>query len=281
MDGFLQVYGYPLPNHKYNIATVPQQLISSFLNVGTIIGVVLTAAWAHFYGRRSAIWVGSVLSFAAAGLQVGTTTLVGLYFGRIIIGLSNAFFITFANVYTAEASPAHLRGAIVSFFGLWTSLGGILGAVADNASKDLNSKLAYQIPLASLFAVPAFLSVMVLFIPESPRWLLVHDRPHEARRALERLRGNSFRDRPELLEEEFQEMLRGIEEEKELGSSSSVSDMFKGTDLRRTLLCYAVILSHSSSGIWLIIAYGVSSSGGLRPEILCMIEIVRERARLS
>jgi len=264
MPGFLQVYGYPDKTAPtgYNIATVPQQLISSFLNVGTIIGVILTATWARYLGRRPAIWFGSALSFVAAGLQVGTTSLVGLYLGRILIGVSNGFFITFANVYTAEASPAHLRGAIVSFFGVWVSTGSILGALANNFSNNLNNKLSYQIPLASLFAIPTFLSIIIFFIPESPRWLLVHNRRDEARHALQRLRGNSFRNQPGLFEEEFQEMLRGIEEEKELASGSSFMDMFRGADLRRTFLCYAVILSHTSSGLWLVVAYGVGDTAG-------------------
>lgn len=261
MVGFLKVYGYKDPKAPtgYNLATEPQQLISSFLNVGTIIGVVLTATWGKYFGRKPAIWFATLISFVAAGLQVGTTNLIGLYFGRILIGISNGFYITFANVYTAEASPAHLRGAIVSFFGIWVSIGSILGAIANNYSKNLTSKLAYQIPLACFFIIPTFLSLVVFFIPESPRWLLVKNRSEEARAALERLRGKSFSSQPELLEEEFQEMKRGIEEEKELASSSSIKDMFRGTDLRRTILCFAVILSHSSSGIWLVIGYGVSS----------------------
>lgn len=32
--------------------------------------------------------------------------------------------------------------------------------------------------------------------------------------------------------------------------------MFKGTDLRRTLLCVGAIVSHAASGIWFIISYG-------------------------
>jgi MFS family permease len=260
MVGFLEVYGYRDQKAKigWNIATAPQQLISSFLNIGTIIGVILTATWARYYGRKPAIWIASIISFIGVGVQVGTTNLVGLYFGRILIGISNGFYITFANVYTAEVSPAHLRGAIVSFFGIWVSTGSILGAVANNSSKDLNNRHSYQIPLASLFAIPLFLSIAVMFIPESPRWLLIQNRSDEARASLERLRGDSFGGRSELLEEEFQEMKRGIEEEKELASNSSVRDMFRGTDLRRTILCFAVILSHSSSGVWLLISYAVS-----------------------
>lgn len=40
----------------------------------------------------------NTLSFVAAGLQVGTTSLVGLYFGCILTSISNGFFVNFANM---------------------------------------------------------------------------------------------------------------------------------------------------------------------------------------
>lgn len=258
MVGFLKVFGYKDPTRPlgWNIKTTPQQLISSLLNVGTIIGVLFTAPFAKYFGRKPGIWVAAVISFVASGLQLGTTSLGGLHAGRILIGASNGFFITFANVYTAEASPAHLRGLIVSFFGVWVNIGSILGTIVDNYSKDHFDKLCYQIPLATLYAIPFCLSIMIFFVPESPRWLLVHNKTEEARKALKVLRGASLS--PEYLDEEFIEMKRGIDEEKELASSGGAFfDMFKGTELRRTLLCFGVILSHSSSGVWLIISYGV------------------------
>jgi hypothetical protein len=93
MPGFLKVYGYEDKKSKigWNIATTPQQLISSFLNLGTIIGVVLTHLWAKRHGRRGAIWAASFTSFVAAGLQIGTEELVGLYFGRILIVCANQY----------------------------------------------------------------------------------------------------------------------------------------------------------------------------------------------
>lgn len=256
MIGFLKVFGYKDDMLKlgWNIHTKPQQLISSFLNVGTIIGTILTAPFAHKFGRRPAIWVAALTSFVACAIQIGTTSLGGLYAGRIILGLSNGFFITFSNVYTVEAAPPHLRAIMVSFFGFWVNIGSLLGAITDNYTKNHLDKLSYRIPLAALFAVPFVLSIFVFFIPESPRWLLVHNRPEDARRALERIRGGSLA--PEYLQEEFVEMQRGIEEEKELATSASFWDMFKDTDLRRTLLCVGAIVSHAASGVWFIISYG-------------------------
>lgn len=171
MRGFLEVFGYRNPQSAlgWSISTKTQQLMTSFINIGTIVGVFLTAVFAKYFGRRPGIWVACLFNFISAGLQVGTTNLAGLYTGRILIGIANGFFITFANVYVAEVAPAHLRGLLVSFFGVWVNIGSIMGAVADNYSKEYLNKLCYQIPLASLFAVPLFLSIFLFFIPESPR----------------------------------------------------------------------------------------------------------------
>jgi len=77
---------------------------------------------------------------------------------------------------------------------------------------------------------------------------------------LQFIRGNSLTT--EYFEEEFVEMNRGIEEEKELASAGSFYDMFKGSDLRRTIICFGTILSHAAAGLWLIIGYGVKSFTG-------------------
>jgi MFS family permease len=171
MIGFLEVFGYRDPEVKtgWNIHTKPQQLISSFLNVGTIIGVLLAGPFSHKFGRKPAIWVASAVSMVAIGVQVGSSNLAGLYAGRILLGLGNGFFILFSNTYTVEVSPARHRAILASFFGFWVNIGSILGAVADNYSKTLLNKHAYQIPLAALFAIPCLLSIFVVFVPESPR----------------------------------------------------------------------------------------------------------------
>lgn len=210
--------------------------------------------FASRFGRKPAIWTACIVSAIACGVQIGSTTLGGLYAGRIILGLANAFFITFSNAYTVEAAPPHLRGIIVSFFGLWVNIGSIFGSVCDNYTKNHPNKLSYQIPLTSLFAIPFLLSLLIIFVPESPRWLLVHNRPEEAKKALKSLRGGSLTK--QLLNEEFVEMQAGIAEEQELAPSTSVLDMFRGTNLRRTIISVGAVVSHAATGLWFILSYG-------------------------
>jgi len=259
MIGFLKVFGYRDEKLKvgWGIETKPQQLIASCLNLGTIIGLFTTPIFARYLGRRPAIWVGSLLTAVGCALQISTENLGVLSFGRVLIGLSNSFFITFANIYVSEASPAHLRAILGAFFGVWVNIGAVLStAINLLTDRQFKTKPAYQIPLATLYFVPLVLSIIVFFIPESPRWLVVQDRLEEGEAALRRLRGKSLTE--ELLKEEFIEMVKGIEEEKAIAHGRQFLDMFRGTDRRRTIICVGAIVSHTSSGLWLYLAYGVS-----------------------
>ncbi len=260
MTGFLEIFGFPekAPQTGWGIDTTTQQLITSFLNVGTMFGVLFTGPFSRFFGRRQGVWIGTILGFIGCAVQIGTSTVAGLCVGRAFIGASNAFFITIANAYIAECVPSHLRSICSGIFGVTISVGGLLGTIVPYLSKNVKGRLCYQIGLACLFVFPLCLSIVAFFIPESPRWLLVQGRTIEAEKALVTLRAGSLTDGQ--LQDEFTEMVRGIEEEKSLASSVSLFDMFRGTELRRTLLCIGTITSRAASGIWVFISYGVGIS---------------------
>lgn len=112
-------------------------------------------------------------------------------------------------------------------FSEWVNIGSIMGASVTNATKSRMERSSYQIPLATLFIVPAILVIVLFFVPESPRYLLYRGNEEAARNALEALRGNSLK--PEELELEWVEMVKGIEEEKRTASAVGPLDMFRGT----------------------------------------------------
>ena len=108
----------------------------------------------------------------------------------------------------------------------WVLIGRIVAAAITNATQSRMDKFSYQLPLGILLIVPFFLALGLLFVPESPRYLLTMGRTEEARKSLETLRGSSVEAAE--IEVEFTEMINGIEEEKRLASTTGPLDMFKG-----------------------------------------------------
>ncbi|KAL2185740.1 general substrate transporter [Thermothelomyces heterothallicus CBS 203.75] len=264
MPGFLRVFGYPNPNLTggYGIDGTFQQLIGSLLTLGAFLSSIFAGAFAHFFGRKPALWLACLLTALGAAIQIGTASWGVVYLGRLVLGVGNGFLVTFSNIYCAEAAPAHLRAVLVALFSEWVNIGSIIGAAVTNATSKLLDKSSYQIPLGIQFIVPAVLTVGLFFVPESPRYLVNKGRLDEGRKALEVLRSGSLDE--EQFELEWVEMVKGIEEERKLASSVGPLDMFRGksvprralrSNLRRTLLCFGVIATQTGSGAWFLISY--------------------------
>jgi MFS family permease len=203
-----------------------QQLIGSLLTLGAFLSSVFAGAFAHFFGRKPALWLACLLTALGAAIQIGTTDWGVVYLGRLVLGIGNGFLVTFSNIYCAEAAPAHLRAVLVALFSEWVTIGSIVGAAVTNVTSKALDKSSYQIPLGIQFIVPTILAVGLFFVPESPRYLVNKGKLQEGRKALEVLRSDSLRE--EQFELEWVEMVRGIEEEKKLASSVGPLDMFRG-----------------------------------------------------
>ncbi|KAJ5628551.1 Maltose permease [Penicillium lividum] len=181
-----------------------------------------------------------------------TDTIGGLYAGRLIIGIGNGFLMTFSQLYIQECSPARYRGLMLGWFQFFTSLGTLIGTIVDNFTEKMGGKNSYIIPLGLIFIIPAVLVIGMLFIPESPRWLLQHDEVEKARKALVWLRPDQ-----ETVDREMSEIQRAIEQERSLASSTSVWDMFTNpVDRRRTILAVSAVTTQAASGAMFMIAYG-------------------------
>ncbi|KAI1472195.1 general substrate transporter [Daldinia caldariorum] len=217
MPGFLMTFGYRDP------------ALRGFWGISTTDQQLIASF-------LNGIWMGAVVAFAACAAQIAATSAAVLCVGRALMGASNAFFITFSNAYIVECAPPRLRAVCSAMFSATINIGTILGAVVDERTSHIMGKLSYQIPLACLFIFPALLSVF------------------QAERSLIYLRGNSLE--PEFLQEEFVEIIRGVEEEKSNATGSRTVDIFQGANLRRTMLCVAVAVSRASSGVWVFLSYG-------------------------
>ena len=93
-----------------NSQTEVQQLISSLMTIGTLLGSLLVGPFSSKLGRKAGLWSASLLNAVATAIMLGTTSLGALYFARLLLGVSVGWFLTFAQLYVHEVAPAHLRG---------------------------------------------------------------------------------------------------------------------------------------------------------------------------
>lgn len=96
------------------------------------------------------------------------------------------------------------------------------------------SEWSYRVPYAIQWIWPIPISLVTIFAPESPWWLVRHGKLDQARRALLKL--TSKRNSEFNVEDTLAMMIHTNELEIQQTSGTSYIDCFKGVDLRRTEL---------------------------------------------
>jgi MFS transporter, SP family, sugar:H+ symporter len=257
MVGFLKVFGYQTPSSPtgWNIATADQQLFSSLMVVGGVLGSLAQGFFSPYLGgRRRDMQIGSLFGMTAAAIMIGTTSIAAIFVARVLLGIANGIFITTAQMYIVEVLPPNLRGMALGFFAMVIVTAITLSSVITNFTKKLTSRLSYQIPLIAVMSVPVLIFILVQFCPESPRWLIMRGRDEDAKRALVRLRGKAYTKIE--IAEEFAAMQAHHEAEHAVGRDKPrFFDLFKGVDRRRTLLSLGVVSTHVGSGTQFLVNY--------------------------
>ena len=105
------------------------------------------------------------------------------------------------------------------------TIGLLIAAIVDNATKNWNDTGSYRIPIAVQFAWAIIMVAGMLVLPETPRYLIKKGNPEKAARSLSRLRRLPV-DHPGLIEE-LQEIVANHEYELSLGKATYL-DCFKG-----------------------------------------------------
>ena len=95
----------------------------------------------------------------------------------ILIRTSSVF-----KIYIAETAPSNLRGGLGAVNQLAVGTGILMSYVVGHV---LNWRSSALVGIAS----PAFIVILMFFMPETARWLLAHDKEERALKVLRWLRG--------------------------------------------------------------------------------------------
>ncbi|KAF8165952.1 monosaccharide importer [Crassisporium funariophilum] len=273
MDDWLNTFGSHDPALGMFLPTKDKSLVVSILSAGTFFGALLSFPMGDKLGRKWGIVAACLIFSLGIGLQLDTNWAVFVV-GRVIAGLGVGVISCLVPMYQSETAPKNIRGMIVGLYQLAITIGALLAAIVLNATKDQQSHSSWRIPIAVQFAWAAVLGGGMIFLPESPRYLLLKGRESAARSALGRLLTKSA-DSVEV-EEEYQEIQTALKLEQDVGSSSYAA-CFKNNENRngfRTMTGMMLQAWQQLTGINFIFYYGTTffkSAGIQNPFIITII----------
>jgi sugar porter (SP) family MFS transporter len=167
--------------HTFMLSTLMEELVVSIVLVGAMVGALVGGAVADRIGRRATlVWAGGIFIVGSL-LAPFSPNVAILIIARAIIGVAIGFTSVTAPVYVSELAPPQSRGMLIGLYQFALTVG---IALADLVGYWLSTQQAWRL-MFGIGVVPTlfFLSV-ILAVPESPRWLLAHDRPEEAESVL-------------------------------------------------------------------------------------------------
>lgn len=246
-------------------------LITSILLAGAAIGALVGGRLSDRLGRRRLIIGLAVLFFVAAlGCVLAPNYAVLLVF-RFCLGLAVGGASVTVPVYLGEVAPFEHRGSLVSRNELMI-VGGqflafVINAIIGNVFHADAHTWRYMMTVAVVPAV--FLFFGMLKMPESPRWLMLKNRPEEALNVLRQVRSEE-RAVAEMAE------VAALAEEARAEQEGTLREVFATKWLRRLLFIgIGLAVFQQLTGINSMMYYGelVLQDAGFTHEVALIVNV--------
>jgi MFS transporter, SP family, major inositol transporter len=247
-------------SRELHLTATDQGLITSTLLFGAALGALLSGRIADAVGRRQAILlIACVFIVGTVTCSVAPDTAT-LCVCRFILGLAVGGASVVVPTYLAEMAPAERRGRLITFNELMIVSGQLLAfavnAAIGGAMGDHQGVWRWMLGVAVVPAIVLF--VGMLFMPQSPRWLVAKGRLQEAMEVLRRIRPSGA------VQSELMEIEQLAEREQAARMSATA---ILSTRWTRTLLLVGIGIGvvQQVSGVNSIMYYGtqILSQSGL------------------
>jgi len=216
LGGFL--FGYDTAVISGTIGSVAAQFSLNDVNtgwyvgcalVGSILGVAIAGKLSDYFGRKAVLLFSAVL-FTSSGVGcMFSETISGLVLYRIVGGIGIGVASVISPLYISEISISRYRGTLVSLYQLAITVG-FMGAYLVNFAISDHATHMKELGAAGGFwdkylvseswrgmlgaeSLPAILFFIILFfIPESPRWLVIKAKEASAFKTFRRIYGSEM-----------------------------------------------------------------------------------------
>ncbi|KAK3696007.1 hypothetical protein LTR37_018225 [Vermiconidia calcicola] len=230
--------------------------MNGLFQAGGLFGTLSCIWTADYFGRRMALCINAVITVIGGALQAGSVSNSMFIVMRFITGWGIGALVTLVPLYQSEISPPKIRGLLVGMHGVLICVGYTSASWVGVAFYFVNASGAqWRIPLAIQCIFPLVLAGGVMFLPESPRWLIDHDRVEEAFKAFHATHAESSTDKSSEIEfEKLRQQIRMEENE-----PKAFKDLWLRPSLRkRCIVGFLTLFAAQGSATLVINNYGPS-----------------------
>ncbi|CAK7267422.1 hypothetical protein SEPCBS119000_002538 [Sporothrix epigloea] len=224
---------------------------------GGFLGALFSSWTADRFGRKWTIFLGALLATIGGALTAAAMNLAMFLVFRFVNGLGIGILLALVPLYQSEVAPPHNRGLMVGFHGVVVTLGYFGGSWIGFGFYFLDGLhgAQWRLPLAIQAIPPLLCCISIVFLPESPRWLISRDRAEEALAIVRRLHHNPEDPDDTYAVREYHQILQQHEIDRKF--NVSWYELFaKPSYRKRMIIGFVVLFGAQTTGTTVIANYG-------------------------
>src|SRR5215207_10021412 len=208
--------------------------------IGTVLGSMIAGIPAQKYGRKKVLMFIAILYLLSAIGCASTSVWILFVTFRFIGGLAVGASSVVGPMYISEVAPAKIRGRLAGSFQLMIVAGIFIAYLTNFLFVDFGDT-GWRWMLGIMIIPAALFAILLRFIPESPRWLVLNNRDEEAKAVFARTGEHNA--------------AALIREEHELSKGGIKESLFSGKYNKPILYAVLLAMFNQLSGINAILYY--------------------------
>ncbi|KAM7193457.1 lactose permease [Rhypophila sp. PSN 637] len=171
-------------------------LVFAMYNIGSVAAVFFTGPVNDYFGRRWGMFTGALIVIVGTIVQATSNSREQFLGGRFVLGFGVSFCCVSAPCYVSEMAHPRWRGTLTGLYNCTWYIGSIVASWVVYGCSFIKTNDGWRIPVWCQLISSGFVCLFVLWLPESPRWLMAQDRHEDAAAVLAKYHGEGSSHHP-------------------------------------------------------------------------------------